>query len=257
MLQESVTGSLSRINALINTLQPCAQIMTQAHSALLEVSGMLGFNTFTYMGGRLLAGHKITGWKVDSAPLSLTNVQPEFKHVYSTERLDADDPVLKYCFHTLYPKEWSRILSLQTFSRREQKFIGLSADFSMHDGLAFPVHGPGNDYGILSFSSHQHVSVPDITLVAMVNLFAQKLHACIRENFDHYLQKSTAKLAAREIDILYWCGEGKTAWEIGQILGISERTVETHIQNAKKKLDAVNTVQAIAKAMTIRFSEPV
>lgn len=257
MLQESEAGSLRRINELIGALQPCADILTQAHASLVAVSEMLGFNTFTYVGGRLLAGHKITGWKVDTRPVTLTNIPVEFRSVYSANRLDTDDPILKYCFHTLYPKEWSKICAQEAVSRKEHKFMQLSHDFSMKDGLAFPIHGPGNDYGILSFSSHQHVSLPDMALVAMVNLFSQKLHAAIRETFDHCLENSSIKLAAREIDILHWCSEGKTSWEIGQILGISARTVQTHIENAKRKLNAVSTTQAIAKAMTIRFAEPI
>jgi len=255
MLQELEADALRRINELIGALQPCADILPLARAALIEVSGMLGFNTFTYVGGRLLAGHKIVGWNLDTRPIAITNVSTEFRSVYSANRMDVDDPVLKYCFHTLYPKEWSKICAQKTVSRKEHNFMRLSHDFSMNDGLAFPIHGPGNDYGILSFSSHSQIHIPDMALMAMVNLFAQRLHATIRENFDH-IEASNVKLAAREIDILHWCSEGKTAWEIGQILGISERTVETHIQNAKRKLNAVTTTQAIAKAMTIRFIEP-
>jgi DNA-binding CsgD family transcriptional regulator len=41
---------------------------------------------------------------------------------------------------------------------------------------------------------------------------------------------------------------GKTAWEIGEVLNISRRTVEWHIQQAVEKLGAKNRVQAVVIA---------
>jgi LuxR family transcriptional activator of bioluminescence operon len=58
-------------------------------------------------------------------------------------------------------------------------------------------------------------------------------------------------LTKRETDILSWLAHGKTAWEIGTILHISRRTVEWHTRNAAKKLNAVNALQAVAKAIKI------
>lgn len=49
--------------------------------------------------------------------------------------------------------------------------------------------------------------------------------------------------------MLGWVARGKSAWEIGQILNITKRTVDEHVANAVRKLDAVNRVQAIAIAV--------
>ena len=54
---------------------------------------------------------------------------------------------------------------------------------------------------------------------------------------------------ARELETLRWTMEGKTAWEVGRILGISEQTVARHLHNATRKLDAVNKHQAVIKAL--------
>jgi DNA-binding CsgD family transcriptional regulator len=53
----------------------------------------------------------------------------------------------------------------------------------------------------------------------------------------------------REKEVLTWVARGKTAWEIGQILGISPRTVESYIKTAREKLGATNTVQAVSIAL--------
>jgi DNA-binding CsgD family transcriptional regulator len=52
-------------------------------------------------------------------------------------------------------------------------------------------------------------------------------------------------LTPQELRCLVWCKEGKTNWEIGEILLISEKTVEFHMCNAMKKLDATNRMTAV------------
>lgn len=56
-------------------------------------------------------------------------------------------------------------------------------------------------------------------------------------------------LSKRETECLTWVASGKTAWEVAQILSISESTVIFHIENAKKKLTAVTVTHAVALAV--------
>jgi DNA-binding CsgD family transcriptional regulator len=45
--------------------------------------------------------------------------------------------------------------------------------------------------------------------------------------------------------------EGKTAWEVGAIMNIAERTAVLHLQNSMHKLDCVNKHQAVLKALRL------
>jgi DNA-binding CsgD family transcriptional regulator len=56
-------------------------------------------------------------------------------------------------------------------------------------------------------------------------------------------------LTDRERDMLAWAARGKTASDTAEILKISDETVETHIRNAMRKLDATNKTHAVAKAI--------
>lgn len=60
----------------------------------------------------------------------------------------------------------------------------------------------------------------------------------------------TTGLTKREREILSWTAAGKSAWDISMILNISRRTVEYHMANVLKKLDAVNASQAVANAFS-------
>jgi DNA-binding CsgD family transcriptional regulator len=52
-------------------------------------------------------------------------------------------------------------------------------------------------------------------------------------------------LTVKEIECLRWCKEGKTNWEIGEIVSTSEKTVEFHLSNAIRKLGACNRITAV------------
>lgn len=58
-------------------------------------------------------------------------------------------------------------------------------------------------------------------------------------------------LGARERDAMAYVAEGKTDWEIAQILGIAESTARFHVDNARKKLDAVNRAHAVARFLAL------
>jgi DNA-binding CsgD family transcriptional regulator len=57
-----------------------------------------------------------------------------------------------------------------------------------------------------------------------------------------------ANLTERELDSLTWAARGKTSSEIALILGLTKRTVDFHIDNARLKLEATTRIHAAAKA---------
>ena len=61
------------------------------------------------------------------------------------------------------------------------------------------------------------------------------------------------RLSRPEKDCLQWVANGKTSWEIGKIMEISESTVVFHLKNSMKKLETVNRPQAIAVTMRLGF----
>lgn len=55
-------------------------------------------------------------------------------------------------------------------------------------------------------------------------------------------------LTAREQDVLRWLRKGKSNWDIGKILNISEHTVKFHLRAMCRKLNVQNRVQVVAFA---------
>ena len=63
-------------------------------------------------------------------------------------------------------------------------------------------------------------------------------------------------MSDREVEALTWAARGKTSAEIALILGLSKRTVDFHIDNARIKLGATTRIEAAIKAATGRLIHP-
>ncbi|HEX6706157.1 MAG TPA: LuxR family transcriptional regulator [Albitalea sp.] len=55
-------------------------------------------------------------------------------------------------------------------------------------------------------------------------------------------------LTAREIEVLKWTADGKSAQEIADILVLSKNTVDFHVKNAVSKLQTANKTAAVVRA---------
>ena len=58
-------------------------------------------------------------------------------------------------------------------------------------------------------------------------------------------------LTARELEILKWTSDGKSAWPVGQIINTSEHNVNYHLRRAMTKLAAGSEHQTAAEARAL------
>ncbi|GHF84260.1 helix-turn-helix transcriptional regulator [Thalassotalea marina] len=62
-------------------------------------------------------------------------------------------------------------------------------------------------------------------------------------------QQELPHITKRELECMKWASEGKTSWEISQILNISERTANFHLANCIEKTGSINRQQAIVRCL--------
>lgn len=84
-------------------------------------------------------------------------------------------------------------------------------------------------------------------------LFAAALHEHVLQprliRLDKAPKPRASGLTSRERECLRMAANGLTSGDIGDKLSIAERTVNFHMRNALRKLDALNRPEAIAKAL--------
>ncbi|WP_179402090.1 autoinducer binding domain-containing protein [Burkholderia guangdongensis] len=126
-------------------------------------------------------------------------------------------------------------------------------DHGLVFGAAQSSWGPHGELGLLSFArSAERLSRAETDWLRPNALWLANLSHTLMSGFvvPKLAPEVNAVLTVRERDVLRWTAEGKTACEIGEILGIAERTVNFHIRNIFEKLGATNKVQAVVKAMS-------
>jgi LuxR family transcriptional activator of bioluminescence operon len=122
----------------------------------------------------------------------------------------------------------------------------------LKSGFSIPIHGSLGESGVISFASsndnmNQQMKYADA--IPIIQLLIPALQETLKRLRACDVQETSAKLTKREVECLTWATEGKSSWEISQILGCSERTAIFHLTNAAKKLGATNRYQAISKAL--------
>ncbi len=131
-------------------------------------------------------------------------------------------------------------------------------DFGLSVGVAQSSWAARGAFGLLSIARHADRLTPaEINMLTLqTNWLANLSHSLMSRFMVPKLAPAAGvTLTAREREVLCWTAEGKTACEIGQILSISERTVNFHVNNILEKLGATNKVQAVVKAISAGLIE--
>lgn len=77
---------------------------------------------------------------------------------------------------------------------------------------------------------------------------AQLAHVVLGRLVCHRLAQALPALTGREVEVLQWTADGKSAQDIAEILALSKNTVDFHIKNSVQKLNAPNKTAAVMRA---------
>ena len=127
----------------------------------------------------------------------------------------------------------------------------MQAPFGYRTGLAVSVHMPGYRRFLLGVDREKALPSDPIKLNRMIaDLQLLAVHA--QDAASRLLIAVKApRLPARQLEILRLTMEGKSAWVVGSLLGISENTVNYHLKQLFKRLDVSNKNHAVLKAMEL------
>lgn len=130
-------------------------------------------------------------------------------------------------------------------ARRALRVFDEAGDFELFDGFIMPTLGSDTLIDGVTFGGRD----PDLTLKGLLDL--QLVGTYAYEGFRRLAEgfgRVSPRLTKRELEVLRWSAEGKTAWEIGEILTIGVRTVRTHQAAIKDKYRVATIVQAAVRA---------
>lgn len=205
----------------------------------------LGFNTVSAISVFDLGIGRSEIVSVDNAPQGYAE---SINDVPAMRR----DPVMQHCRRYSMPIVWSQ----DTYT---QSGLGElweeQASFGYCTGIAMALHLPQGRHFALGVERDKPLPSDrgELTrIVADLQLFAVHAQdAAMRVLTPEPDPVERPNLTPRELEALRWTMEGKTAWEVGAILGISERTAVLHVTNAMRKLQCSSKHQAVLKALRL------
>ncbi len=181
--------------------------------------------------------------------ISVDNTPPAYKGFFDNPANFPGCPVMRHCKVRGTPIVWDQTTYVEVgegarweHQARHGYRVGIGLALHLPNGRHFFV-GVDRDRPLPSDANETS------RLVGALSLFA--LHAS--ESATRVLAPistvARSPLSPRELEVLRWTLEGKTAWEVGMILSISDRTAAIHANNATRKLGCINKHQAALRAL--------
>jgi LuxR family transcriptional activator of conjugal transfer of Ti plasmids len=202
----------------------------------------LGLTRFAYMDFRRPTPH---------VPVYLTNYPGQWVSRYMGRRYQDIAPVVLAARNSILPFFWDHGIFGRGASKEQRNLFAEASDFGIRCGFNVPIyHSEGRAF--LAFAADGKSNEIKRGIKAhgnILHLASIYVHVHARRKLDDRAALKRPDLGMREIECLQWVIRGKTMWDIGEIMGISRRTVVFHLENAKRKLSAVSLPQAVAIAL--------
>lgn len=180
----------------------------------------------------------------------IVNYPKEWVSYYTDRKYIFDDPTVSRSAQTQIPYLWHEFRDLRPSQRAI--FSDLS-DFGVQDGYTIPLHAPDGMTFVASFAFRRPVisAYDRVTITALTSQFYFRYKQLLNPS-----SSPSKLLSEREGECLVWAARGKSSWETGIILGISENTVNFHIKNALGKLQSTNRIEGVVRAICLGLISP-
>lgn len=203
-------------------------------------------------------------YRVDSLQASLVGLLSNYPQLlvesYSDKNQFSVDPSIQYALDSNTPIIWSDLMQREQYSNvRTKQFMVDMQQSGLQQGITIPFRQSFNLVGVVNLACQPKMNIEhllvkmDHTVHALIARFVDVFLQCVSSN----KTINPMQFSSREKECLFWACEGKTTWEISVITGITERTVTFHLNNAGKKLGAMNRQHAVARAILTGVVKPI
>lgn len=191
---------------------------------------------------------------VGQAPLQhiTSGYREAYQRLYAEREFIMRDPTVVHAQTKQTPLVWTPDI----FTGDSVEILEESRRHGLGYGLSIPIHESDRVVSMLSFGrdkpfdseAEQRLVIQSGTLLAtcmhvtMQNLVTERM-----------LAERRPKLTPRETEVLKLITDGRSNWEIGQRLHISEAAAAFHVKNIFGKFDVRTRIQVVALAVALRM----
>lgn len=213
---------------------------------LIRAASSEGFDRAAYGG----ANYREQLRQPDPVPQAIIHNYPSEWHQSYVERKDWEiDPVLLFAPQIVRVFPWKGFFERNLISKRQGTFLHMAEDAGLRDGVSVPIHGAGGRVAIISFAASEPGTASSAQKCRL-EVLALQFHIAFSDLSNNGpVASEIVTVSHRERDCLSWTAEGKSSWDIGAILNISENTVNFHIKNAMRKFHTTSRTVAVIRAI--------
>lgn len=214
--------------------------------AMAEAATALDLSCFAYLS-------------VSRHPAAIPKLISTYPAAWTTRYLQGNyqrfDPVILRARADPEPFEWGVDVRSSAPTKQQQEMFDDAAQYGIRCGFTVPIHYGRAPIAAVTFATDERR--PEFNRRVkehgrVLQLMAIYFHAHARAKLSRDRVVNGVSLSRREFECLEWAAHGKSAWEIGRILGISRRTAAFHLDNAKAKLGVRSICQAVAHLIASR-----
>lgn len=231
-----------------------AASMAELRELIADASLELGFDYYAIV-------HHVRFGQPSPGYVRLTNYPVEWLAEVREQKKLAD-PVLRAAERAASGFKWERLDSILSLRPAERAHLGRAARYRMVRGFTVPNHVPGEIFGSCNFVVRPEREFPEASTSAaqaLGNFAFEAARRLVRENdepLESYVEP--APLSERQRECLLFVAKGKSDSVIAQLLDIKPRTVNEHIEAAKRRYAVASRSQLLVRALfrsEICFSE--
>jgi DNA-binding CsgD family transcriptional regulator len=241
----SVSNAFQLAQSFVATAES-ATTLEELERALRDTCTVLGVSDCAILGRTRSAGSRVREPRI-LVPMASRDWSAHYwaTHLYNS------DPVIHRALTSMRPFTWREIEA--RIGKESPLFAQCRDAVGVTDAYLVPMHTESGMDGCAAFyHSREDTDSPDFAALRLISILAVERALELTQIMFDDEAEAPAKclLTARQREVLAFGLQGKSDWDIAQILGLAEGTVHEHFERAKSRLGVRTRVQAAGIALS-------
>ncbi len=204
--------------------------------------------TLSQFGVERLGVIELVGSK-NRLPINWTPGFEDWNSHYFGKNYRFHDPIVRSLLdYGTTPKFWSDIEQTLKSGSQAWRVMNEGREFGFGMGVTFPI--PGSDGYLAAITAIGPVVAKesdDCKALDVISTYIYRQLLAFEKT--ELSEDKVVQLTRREKECVHWLAEGKTYWDIGEILSVSQNTVRRHCENVKEKYGVSSRTQTVVEAI--------
>lgn len=244
---------LKYVEEFIDVSRRCTRPLELRDELMMHVS-KLGFDqlaAFAILDGPSVVKVNDSG---EDAPIRIGTYSENWNERYFENAYYEVDPVCLKMKTASSPYYWQDCFEEHGksigWSNLGMQFRSESDDLELIRGLTIPIDNVDTSSSV-SFCGRNAMDGPGVMhMLHLIGIYFQQRILALSGAFSVNRPNNDVRLTAREAEVLRWYANGKSAWDIGVVLEVSEAAVRFHLSNVRGKYGVTSSVHATALAIS-------